>query len=167
MLLDRVTARLVEGMHALQVTRDGRLIERLEGDPAFHDLVDPQAVRSTPHRQSSEHRVRATAQPPKHRPRLGEVGGFVQHMVVDAHRRVGAEHEILRVPRTDPIRLQRGIVEHHVPRIGIRRFVLGHRRRDDFERDSELREEFAAARRGGGKNKARHVAQLAGNSRSG
>lgn len=154
-------------MHALQVTRDGRLIERLEGDPTFHDLVDPQAVRAAPQRETRKNRMRAPAQPPKHRPRLGEVGGFVQHMVVDAHRRVGAEHEVLRVLRTDPIRLHRGVVEHHVPRIGIRCFVLRHRRRYDFERDSELREEFAAARRGGGENEARHEAQLAGNSPSG
>jgi len=66
-----------------------------------------------------------------------------------------------------PVGLEGGVVLHQVPRIAIRRFVLGHRGRDDFERHAQLGEQFAAAGRSGGENEARHAAQLAGKTPAG
>ncbi|MDF3057363.1 MAG: hypothetical protein K0R17_1578 [Rariglobus sp.] len=162
MVLDPVTARLVESINLRQVSLDRRLVEHAQSHVTGNSLIDSHTGGVMSQRDAREHRVGAAAQPSQHRPGLDAVLRFVERMTVDEHRRVRSEHPCVRVAFGHPVGLQRGVVRNHHARIRRRLLVFGHLRRHHIERHPQPREQFTAARRGGGKDERRlgHAACL-------
>ncbi len=96
--------------------------------------------------------MRTAREPRKHRDSVRRVGGLAENPPVENDRRIGAENRRLAArPRPTCLRLGRGDAKH----VTIRRFVRQNGfvdvNADHPVRHADLREEFPAARRAGGK----------------
>ena len=137
LLLDRVAAGLVEGVHAAQVEFERGVIKGLEGHLAGHALVELEAVPLPSDGQTGEHRVSPAREELEHGPGRVEIAGLVEHGAVDEHRGVRADDGGGGMPGGHPIGLERGVVPDHLARVGVVRLVLGHLGRDDLKRHAQ------------------------------
>jgi hypothetical protein len=84
--------------------------------------------------------MRSARQTAEHGAGLGEVARLVERMAVEENRRIGAQHESVRVPDRHPLGFERGVVRHHHAWIGGGLLVLCDLRDHDLEGHAELGE---------------------------
>jgi hypothetical protein len=162
MFLNRVGARLVEGVDGFEIPADLAGVEGMQRDVGAFDKC---ALTMTPEVEEADpgdHLMGAILEERQHPAGVVEGGWFTKEVVIDTDEGISAEDLMVRVLFGDGAGLAIGVELAEFVRAEVVIKHLGQRAGDGFEVEAHMAQEFAAAGRCGGEDERGGVHGFAG-----